>query len=228
MAMSVSQKSQRIDDWLEETCDVVGKSDILTPPLSPIESSKRKRTDEMLTTHQPSKRPRNDSPPPDLIEETESIRSRRSEVPTLRSESPTKTAKTSRSGSPSKRQRDRIAILSTPYLEVKTPLQTIKWKAQAAAKDVPLLTKLFQYLDDDITDDEPNVQDATRERLIVREVDKAVKDGLNEDQWSDAVVLPFLQAAQARSRRRRCRRTADSSHDPCDECEEDEVAIVNV
>lgn len=118
-------------------------------------------------------------------------------------------------------------MLSTPYLEVKTPLQTVRWKQQAAVKDVPLLPELFKYLDDDVTGDEPNMQDTTRERSIVREVDQAVS-GLNEDQWSDAVVLPFLQAAQARSRRRRCQRRAILSHDPCDQCEEDEVSVINV
>lgn len=222
----MSLKSQMIGNWLEETYGLVGECEILTPPLSPTASSKRKRMDEALTPRA-SKRTRA-ATPPGIDEDATSIVSlpSTSTARTSRSTSPSKASKTSRNSSPTKKQKDRVAILSAPHLLVKTPAQTVTWKKQDEATHVPLFTQLIEYLNDSTadTDDEPNVQDVARERSIFRGVNRCVKRGLNEDQWSEEVVRPTLEAAKARSRRRRG--LPDDSL--LDDDSENDIDVINV
>ncbi|KAK5072364.1 hypothetical protein LTR70_010429 [Exophiala xenobiotica] len=125
-------------------------------------------------------------------------------VPPLRSSR--STAASSRSSSPSKRQRDIENEFSTPAIEIHNKRGARRWK-DAHGDSIPLLETLLNTIDkaDSLESQNVTVAEAIGTELdeILEEIEYCQDRSVPEESWSDLVVLPALRLARRLSQHTR-------------------------
>jgi hypothetical protein len=119
-------------------------------------------------------------------------------TPSLRS-----STTTSRSSSPSKRQREAEIEFSKPAFDFHNRSDSRRWK-ERNARQVPLMTELLESISahDIEVGAAPNM--LSKLEKILKEMEKCKDRGATEEAWSDAVVHPTLRLAKKLSRDKEC------------------------
>lgn len=199
-----SIQSERIVEWLKSCGEPVEdpRYRISRPSPSPDIShsqSKRKRTNMDEETPRAKRRMIGVATPSDSFRgELRRPTVGDDNTPSLRS-----SITTSRSSSPSKRQREAEIEFSKPAFDFHSRSDSRRWK-EKHARQIPLMTQLLESISahDIETRVTPNV--LLKLEKLLQEMEKCKDRGATEEAWSDAVVHPALRLAKKLSHSRDC------------------------
>ena len=117
--------------------------------------------------------------------------------------SPSSEVTSSRSSSPSKRQREAQTQFSQPALDFLPRSDSKRWK-DSNTDTIPLLKELLNHISNYTTAMEDDAQTIpnidSKLSKILQEVEKCKDRSATEEMWSDTVVLPALRLARKTSR----------------------------
>lgn len=193
-----SFQSQRITDWLS-SCDQPREQQQCKPLTEGTSPSilnahlKRALQDMDIETPRAKRRATGVATP-----STSKQRARDNSVPSLRS-----STTTSRSSSPTKRQREAEIEFSKPDFDFQNRDDSKDWKEKNGGK-VPLMKELLEtiYTNDIATRASSKV--LSKCETLLKEIQKCRDRNATEEAWSDAVIHPVLRMARKLSCCKEC------------------------